>query len=150
MESFSQYFSFLELTNSEHHPEMVSANRLDAKQYLLAGKRLSTLLESIRHILGDKPLKVTSGYRNARLNKAVGSVAKNSAHMRFEAVDIKPEMNLKEAFNALIMAHKGGLIPDLRRVLIESSWLHIQVKMDASEPTEFYTTKDNVNFTKVA
>jgi len=150
MNGFSEYFTLKELTNSEHHPEMVAQNRLDAKQYQNAGKRLSKLLESIRHILGDKPIKVTSGYRNARLNKAVGSVAKNSAHMRFEAADIKPEMNLKEAFNALIMAHKGGLLPDLRKVLIESNWLHIQVKMNMDEPTEFFTTNDNINFTKVA
>jgi hypothetical protein len=148
-DSYSKYFTFKELTDSKGHPEMVSANRLDAKQFQNAGKRLSKLLESIRHILGDKPITVTSGYRNARLNKAVGSVAKNSAHLRFEAADIKPEMNLKEAFNALIMAHKGGLLPDLRKVLIESSWLHVQVKMNVDEPTEFYTTNDNVNFTKV-
>jgi len=150
MEGYSKYFTFEELTDSDNHPALVPKNRIDAIQFKLAGKRLSKLLESIRHILGDTPLKVTSGYRNHLLNKAVGSVAKSSAHMRFEAADIKPKMNLKEAFNALIMAHKGGLLPDLRKVLIESSWLHIQVKMNMDDPTEFFTTNDNINFTKVA
>ena len=68
-DGFSPYFSFAELTNSESHSELVSQNRIDATRYRLAGKRLSKLLESIRHILGDKPLKVNSGYRNMLLNQ---------------------------------------------------------------------------------
>jgi len=151
MESFSKYFTLKELTNSEHHPEMVAQNRLDAKQYLLAGKRLSKLLESIRHILGDKPIKVTSGYRNARLNKAVGSVAKNSAHLRFEAADIKPEMNLEEAFNTLIMAHKDGLLSDLRKIIFEGSWLHVECAMSIDDYRGFFVSHDgNKTFEKVA
>lgn len=152
MESFSKYFTLKELTNSEHHPEMVAQNRMDAKQFLLAGKLLSKLLESIRHILGDKPIKVTSGYRNARLNKAVGSVAKNSAHMRFEAADIVPtEITIEAAFNALINAHKNGLLPDLRKVLQEGSWLHCEVSMSVGDYRGFFVSYDgNKTFEKVA
>jgi len=157
MNGFSEYFTLKELTDSEHHPEMVAQNRLDAKQYLLAGKRLSKLLESIRHILGDKPIKVTSGYRNARLNKAVGSVQdgkggrKLSSHCRFEAADIKPEMNLKEAFNALMMAHKGGLLPDLRKCIIEkNAWLHCECSMFVGDYKGFLVSHDGITFEKVA
>lgn len=152
MESFSEFFTFKELTDSAGHPEMVAQNRLDAKQYLLAGKRLSKLLESIRHILGDKPLKVNSGFRNERLNKAVGSKSLNSKHTVFEAVDITPSgMSIKEAFTALIMAHKGGLLPDLRKVLHEGSWLHCEVSMSVGDYRGFFVSNDNnVTFTKVA
>jgi len=152
MDNFSKYFTLKELTNSESHPETVAQNRADAKQYLLAGKRLSKLLESIRHILGDHPLKVTSGFRNARLNKAVGSKALNSKHTIFEAADIVPNgMSVKEAFSALIMAHKGGLLPDLRKVLQEGNWLHVEVAMSVDDYRGFFTSNDgNKTFVKVA
>ena len=151
MESFSNYFSFEELTDSSHK-ELVSKNREDAKQFLLAGKRLSKLLESIRHILGDKPLKINSGYRNEALNKAVGSKSKNSAHTRFEAVDISPShMSIKEAFTALMNAQRGGLLPDLRKVLHEGTWLHVEGSMSVGDYRGFFVSKDgNKTFEKVA
>lgn len=152
MEGFSLYFTLEELTNSVSHPEMVAQNRIDAKPFLLAGKRLSKLLESIRHILGDKPLKVSSAFRNPRLNKAVGSKAKSSTHMKFEAADIVPNgMSIKEAFSALLMAHKGGLLPDLRKAIREDhkGIIHVEVKMDINEKVNFYTTNDNVEFERV-
>lgn len=150
-DGFSNFFTFAELTFSEHHQDLVSQNRIDAKQYRLAGKRLSKLLESIRHILGDKPLKVNSGFRNPSLNKAVGSIVSNSSHTRFEAADIVPSgMPLKEAFNALMNAHRGGLLPDLRKVIIEkNSWLHVEVSMTVGDYKGFLTTSDGVNYKKV-
>lgn len=150
--NFSPYFSFAELTNSEGHPELVSQNRIDAKSYRIAGKRLSKLLESIRHILGDKPLKVNSGYRNELLNKAVGSKSSNSAHTRFEAADIVPNgMSIKEAFNALVNAHIGGLLPDLRKVLHEGTWLHVECSMSKDDYRGFFVSHDgNKTFEKVA
>lgn len=152
MDGFSNYFSFAELTYSSSHPELVTQNRIDAKEFRLAGKRLSNLLESIRHILGDKPLKVTSGFRNEALNKAIGSKAKNSYHTRFEAADIVPNgMSIQEAFTALISAHRGGLLPDLRKVLHEGTWLHIEVSMSTEDYRGFFVSKDgNKTWNKVA
>lgn len=152
-DNFSSFFSFAELTNSASHPELVSQNRIDAKAYRLAGKRLSKLLESIRHILGDKPLKVSSGFRNPMLNKAVGSKAKSSAHMKFEAADIIPNgMSIKEALMAILNAQRGGLLPDLRKAIREDhkGIIHVEVKMSNDEKTVFYTTNDNVNFKEIA
>jgi len=151
MQGFSTFFSFEELTNSTGHPECVPLNRVDAMRYINAGKRLSKLLESIRHILGDKPLKVNSGFRNAALNKAVGSKSKASKHTVFEAVDITPSMPIKEAFNALMNAHRAGLLPDLRKVLHEGTWLHCEVAMSIGDYRGFFVSKDgNKTFEKVA
>lgn len=146
-DGFSPYFSFAELTYTSHS-DLLSKNRIDAKQYRLAGKRLSKLLESIRHILGDKPLKISSGYRNEALNKAVGSLAKSSSHMRFEAADIVPNMSLKEAFTAIMNAQRGGLLPDLRKAIREDhkGIIHVDVKMSDKEVFAAYTTDDNVDF----
>lgn len=46
------------------------------------------LLEPLRMAWGG-PVKVTSGYRCEKLNKAVGGVA-SSAHMRGDAADLQP------------------------------------------------------------
>lgn len=154
MTGFSKHFTFEELTDSESHHELVAENRKGAEHYLLAGKRLSKLLESIRHILGDKPLEVQSGYRNLALNKAIGSLqdGKNgktlSTHCKFEAADI---LGGKESFVALMNAYRGGLLPELRKVIREDhkGILHIEVKMHSDEATIFYTTSDNKKFVKV-
>jgi hypothetical protein len=151
MESFSKFFTFEELTNSTGHPDLVSLNRTDAMRYINSGKRLSKLLESIRGILGNKPLKVNSGFRNEALNKAVGSKSKASKHTVFEAVDITPSMPIKEAFNALMNAHRAGLLPDLRKVLHEGTWLHCEVAMSVGDYRGFFVSKDgNKTFEKVA
>lgn len=157
-DSYSTFFSFKELTDSKGHPNLVAQNRIEAEKYALAGKRLSKLLESIRHILGDQPLKVNSGFRSRALNSAVGSRADGkfgrnlSKHCIFEACDIKPSgMGIKEAFTALMNAQRGGLLPDLRKVIREDhkGIIHVEVKMNTQEASSFYTTNDNINFTKV-
>ena len=151
-QEFSSYFTFAELTYSSGHPELVSQNRIDAQNFRLAGKRLSKLLESIRHILGDVPLKVNSGFRNESLNKAVGSKATSSAHLRFEAADITPSnMSVNDAFKTLMKAREHGLLQDLRKVLQEGSWLHVEVSMSANDYRGFWTSNDgNKTFTRIA
>lgn len=150
--NFSSHFTFEELTDSKSHKDLVKKNREDAKPFMLAGKRLSKLLESIRHILGDHPMIINSGFRNKELNKAVGSKSINSAHTKFEAADITPRnMSVSEAFKTLIEAHKAGELQDLRKVLQEGGWLHIEVKMNPEDYKGFFVSNDgNKTFVKVA
>lgn len=153
MQGYSKFFTFTALTYSKNHSDLVQKNRVDALQYQNAGKRLSKLLETIRHILGDRPIKVSSGFRNLALNKAIGSKAKNSTHLKFEAADIIiSDRPLKEAFIAIMNAQRGGLLEDLRKVIREDhkGILHIEVKMDVNEEVNFYTTNDNVSFSRIA
>lgn len=152
MESFSEHFSFEELTNSAGHPELVPQNRIDAQKYLSSGKKLASLLEDIRNVLRDAPLKVNSGFRNEALNSAVGSKSKNSKHTLFEAVDITPSnMTVNEAFKILIDAYKGGLLPNLRKVLQEGSWLHCECSTSVGDYRGFFVSHDgNKTFEKVA
>jgi hypothetical protein len=51
-------------------------------------------------------------------------------------------------FKAIVMAQRGGLLPDLRKAICEDhkGIIHIEVKMKATEATEFYTTSDNIKF----
>ena len=159
MQGYSKFFTFTALTDSKDHSDLVQKNRVDALQYQNAGKRLSKLLETIRHILGDHPIKVNSGFRNEALNRAAGGVDKVvdgkkvlSSHRKFEAADITPtDRPLKESFNALMMAHKGGLLPDLRKCIIEKDrWLHIECAMFDGDYKGFLSTADGKTFTKVS
>jgi hypothetical protein len=151
IDAFDPLFTFKELTDSEDHPHLVSQNRLDAGQYRLAGKRLSKLLGSIRHILGDKPITVNSGFRNQKLNTAVKSKNPKSKHTVFEAADIVPSsMSIQKAFDTLMAAQKAGELPDLRKVLQEGSWLHVEVSMSVGDYRGFFVSKDgNTTWTKV-
>lgn len=152
MDGFSKYFTFEELTDSESHPNLVQHNRIDALKFQNSGKRLSKLLETIRHLFGNKPIKVDSGFRNPALNSAVGSIVPSSAHTRFEAADIVPSnMTITEAFNTLMEDHKAGLLPDLRKVLMEGTWLHIEVSMSNGDYHGFFVSHDgNKTWEKVA
>ena len=146
---FNKYFSFDELTDSDNHKELLARNREDAVEYAIIGKRLSELLGQIREILGNNPIKVTSGFRNEFLNKAVGSVAKSSAHLRFSAADIIPSgMSVEQAFGELLLnRHK---LPELKKCIIEkNTWLHIEVKLSIDEEQQFYKSKDGIHFQSV-
>lgn len=167
---YSKFFTFEELTDSERHPELVEQNRKEAMLYVNSGKRLSKLLESIRHILGDKPTKSNSGFRGKALNKAIYveifmkqglhrkkakqlAEAKTSNHSKFEAVDLSPPsgMTVDQAFEKIKKAHKDGLIPDLRKVLHEGTWLHIEVSMYDGDYRGFFVSKDgNKTWERVA
>ena len=103
MEGFSNFFTFEELTDSENHPELVEANRIDATNYIKNGKALSALLAEIRHILGDKPISINSGHRFIKLNRAVGSKSDKSSHTLFKAADIVPtNITIQKAFDKLM------------------------------------------------
>lgn len=149
---YDEHFSFEELTDSENHPELVKQNREDAKKYINSGKRLSKLLGTVREILGEKPIKINSGFRNDKLNKAVKSISTKSKHLYFEACDFTPKnMTVKEAFDKLHQAHKEGKLPDLRQVLEEGSWLHLEVSMSVGDYLGFFLYDKKLNKkTKVA
>ncbi|MFB6818855.1 D-Ala-D-Ala carboxypeptidase family metallohydrolase [Streptomyces sp. NPDC056347] len=75
------------------YPELNKCNSTWAGGKVAAGtakaNALSSMwkLEALRHALGDQPLRVTSGFRSASCNSAVGG-ASNSRHMYGDAVDL--------------------------------------------------------------
>ncbi|GGY77972.1 D-Ala-D-Ala carboxypeptidase family metallohydrolase [Streptomyces nitrosporeus] len=75
------------------YPELNQCNSTWAGGKVAAGtakaNALSSMwkLEALRHALGDQPLRVTSGFRSASCNSAVGG-ASNSRHMYGDAVDL--------------------------------------------------------------
>lgn len=146
----TEHFSFNELTDSENHPELVVANRVSAQVYLKQLKYVAATLEEVRAVLGV-PMKVTSGFRNPALNKAVGGSA-TSGHTLGLCADFKPiGMEVKEAFK--FIKENKHLCPSLKKCIYEnikgSQWLHIESKTDAGQFTQFYTTTTGRKYDEV-
>ena len=145
------HFSFEELTDSENHPELVPQNRVDAQSFMKQLKYTACTLEEIRAILGV-PMKVTSGFRNNLLNKAVGSSSPTSGHTKGLCADFKPiGLEISHAFD-MIQANKSKC-PSLKKCIYESvrgsKWLHVETKTEASQPQQFFTTSNGKTYTEI-
>ena len=79
-------------------------------------------LEQVRTLLGDRPMRISSGYRSPTLNRAVGG-STNSQHVLGEAVDFTcPAFGTPRQIVAAIVA--SGIPYD--QVIQEfDSWVHI-------------------------
>ena len=80
------YFSVQELCVSGSYPKLVQVPKQGTNEYRNVVTLIEKLLDPVREKLG-KPIRVTSGYRPAALNKAVGG-ASNSNHLYGNAADI--------------------------------------------------------------
>lgn len=143
----SEHFTYTELTDSQSHPELVGRNMQDARAFEKQLKYTAYTLEEIRKVLGV-PMKITSGFRNGALNKAVGG-SPTSGHAKGLCADFIPiGMEALEAY-ALIMDNKDKC-PSLKKCIFESikgaRWLHIETKTEANQPTQFYTTTNGKNY----
>lgn len=79
-------------------------------------------MEKVRSLLGDKPIRVLSGYRSPKVNKAVGG-SKTSAHMTGHAVDfICPEFGTP----AQVAAHLARHLTGFDQIIEEfGQWIHV-------------------------
>ena len=146
----TEHFSFIELVDSKSHPELVSQNMVDARGYEKQLKYTAYTLEEIRRVLGV-PMKITSGFRNGALNKAVGG-SPTSGHAKGLCADFIPiGMDVNDAFE-LIQFNKDKC-PSLNKCIYESvrgsKWLHIETKTEANQPTQFFTTNNGKTYTEV-
>lgn len=80
------HFSYEELVNTSKL-DLLPRNSLSGVTYLGNAIYLAEFLELLRSYLGDRPLRVNSGYRCRALNQKVGGVSA-SDHLSFLAVDI--------------------------------------------------------------
>ena len=112
-----------EYTGTEKITENFSVAEHNCKCGRCELQRCSTLLypslQKLRKKIGV-PIVISSGYRCSNHNKKVGG-STGSRHIFGEAVDIKVEMNLKEAAEeAVRIGFKG--------IGIYKSWLHLDVR----------------------
>ncbi|MGC1308587.1 MAG: D-Ala-D-Ala carboxypeptidase family metallohydrolase [Phormidesmis sp.] len=88
--------------------------------------KLCKYMDDVRSYLGDRPIKVTSGYRDPVTNRRVNG-ARNSRHLYGDAVDFYLErMSVVDTFNRLKKYHpKGGLA-------VGNGFVHIDLRPGAS------------------
>lgn len=81
-----KYFTIDELCKSDTAKKKGINNTPTAEIKQKLGVLIDELLDPVREAWG-KPIRVNSGYRCAKLNKAVGGVS-NSQHIKGEAADL--------------------------------------------------------------
>lgn len=83
---------------------------------------VTAVLDPLRKMYG-KPIRISSGYRNEAVNKAVGGV-KNSQHLKGEAADIDTGSRMENQRLARLLANSG--LP-FDQLIDENgySWVHV-------------------------
>lgn len=87
-------------------------------------QRVAECMEHVRHLLDNKPIHITSGYRSPTVNQAVGG-AQGSAHLSGAAVDFHaPGFGTPLEICRWLEPHIGALGID--QLIHEfGSWVHL-------------------------
>lgn len=116
----SRHFSLQEFTRSE------TADRLGIKnrplfEHVLNLSYLASRMEVLRRILGNRQIKITSGYRCHQLNIAVGGSA-TSDHLKGLACDfLKPAGYSDSELKDLFLSNLGNF----DQIIIYPSFIHV-------------------------
>ena len=126
MTKLSEHFTLEELTFSSTAQRKQIDNKPPA-EVLENMKRLAAGLEEVRAALGNKPMRINSGYRSPRLNRAVGG-ARLSAHMAGYAADfVCPDFGSPLKIVKALAA--TGIQFD--KLIQEGTWVHISFAPEA-------------------
>lgn len=117
-EQLSPHFLLSEFLSSDRAIRFSIPNDPDSIQRANIRRLVTEWLEPARVLVGV-PIEITSGYRSARLNKAVGSRSPTSAHRFGWAADMKPSCSFPTWRDALVSVG----IP-FEEVLLEWGWVH--------------------------
>ncbi len=100
--------------------------------------KLANMLEEVRAFLGDRPIHVSSGYRSAALNAAIGATA-TSHHILGGAVDFTCASYGSPL--AVARAIEGSDIPFGQLIHEYGAWVHLSI-MRAANPANRVITID--------
>ena len=126
MTNLSEHFTLEELTFSATAQRKQIDNKPPA-EVLENMKRLAAGLEEVRAALGNKPMRINSGYRSPKLNRAVGG-ARLSAHMAGYAADfVCPDFGSPLKIVKALAA--TGIQFD--KLIQEGTWVHISFAPEA-------------------
>jgi len=115
----TEHFTLAELTVTDHRT-LDNTPDLAARLNL---QRLAEFLETVKEVLGGKPVMVNSAYRSKAVNDAVGS-HDNSQHRLGCAADIRvPGMTP----DAVVMAVIASRLPYDQIIREFDSWTHISI-----------------------
>ena len=113
------HFTLAELTHTDHR----SFDNTPNDSELANLRRLAEFLETVKTVLGGKPIIVNSAFRSKKVNDAVGSSDK-SQHRIGCAADIRvPGMKPDEVVRAVIAAN----LPFDQIIREFNAWTHISI-----------------------
>lgn len=98
----------MQLSPNFHLSEFVRPNVDPPKHVLENLKALALRLEEARTLLGNRPMIITSGYRDPEHNRRVGGV-KNSYHVKGMAADFVVRGLSNRQVQVLLKEWKGGM-----------------------------------------
>ena len=130
MTQLSEHFSLEELTHTDHR----ELENIPNEQELANLKRLAEFLETVKSVLGGKPIMVNSAFRSKAVNDAVGS-KDTSQHRVGCAADLRvPGMTPDEVVKAIIASGIGydQVIREFSDPVKGGGWTHVSVPNDAN------------------
>jgi uncharacterized protein YcbK (DUF882 family) len=119
MTQLSEHFTLEELTHTDHRELENTPNEQELENL----KRLAEFLETVKTVLGGKPILVSSAFRSKAVNDSVGS-KDTSQHRVGCAADLRvPGMTPDEVVKAIIASGIGydQVIREFDR------WTHISI-----------------------
>ncbi len=129
----SEHLSEVEFIATQHRELLAEQERewvANAQLRRNAERLARQVFEPVRLALGV-PLHVTSGFRCARLNDAVGGKPR-SLHLEALAVDVVPVgLDPQPALFVILHAMRRGELPHVDQVIVEMGrWLHLSAARD--------------------
>jgi putative chitinase len=117
--NLTEHFTLAELTHTDHRELENTPNETEIKNLY----RLAEFLETVKTVLGGKPIMVNSAFRSEAVNTAVGS--KNTSQHRIGAAcDFRvPGMTPDAVVRAIIAAD----LPYDQIIREFDAWTHISV-----------------------
>lgn len=105
-------------------------------------RKVAALLEEVRELFGNKPVKVSSGYRCFALNHAIGGVV-DSAHLYGCAADF--------TVPGVPLWHVAQLIAEFKlpfdQLIYEyGTWVHLGIPRHGDEPRRQVLTKTHAGY----
>ena len=142
----SKNFALSEITHSNTAKRLGIENEPTETHLQNMQHLVDNLLQPLRDAIG--PIRVSSGYRNPELNRAIGG-SRSSQHCKGEALDLQfwqmGEMNNKVIYDWIL---QSGLEFDQMINEFDFAWVHISLKKKGNRNQVLEAYKDEDGDTK--
>lgn len=142
----SKNFVLSEITRSNTAKRLGIDNSPEKKHLAKLQHLVTNLIQPMRDALG--PIRISSGYRNPSLNRAIGG-SRKSQHCKGEALDIQfwkdGNMCNEEVYNWILT---NDIEFDQMINEFDFAWIHISLKFDKNRAQVLEAYKDEDNDTK--
>ena len=137
----SENFSRAEIEHSNTAKRLGISNEMSEKHLGNMQRLIDNLIQPLRDGIG--PIRISSGYRSPKLNKAIGGSTR-SQHSKAEALDLQywsgGKMNNKVIYDWIL---DSGLEFDQMINEFDFSWIHVSLKKNSNRRQVLEAYKDD-------